>query len=966
MNKNFSILLLIFLGCTIFMQAQVQKLGIPELEYFNRRMYNGATQNWGVTQSESGFMYFANNDGVVEFDGVNWRIYTDLGSFNVRSVRALDDKIYAGGYNKLGYFQYDSLSNLRYHSLSTTSELRSLGDYWSIHHWNNQVIFHSQQGVCFFKNDSLQFIIKSESRFIAAFVVNGMFLLLDEKQGLMEVRGSKVFPLAGGSIFAGMQITSIMPLSDSQIVVGTMNNGLYLWDMQHFKPWNVEANELLKSVNIFCGEKYNNDFLLFGTIQGGLVITDLQGNVFMQVDKDKGLNNNTVLSLETDKEGNIWAGLDNGIIKINFNSSISFLQGYYNLGTGYVIDIFKDQYYFGTNQAIYTISDSNFKNPLKTRDDFIRVKGSEGQVWSFYHDENTLLCGHHLGVFEIVGDQANLITPPEINGVWNFKKIKNHPDLLISGSYTGLMIFQKKNGKWRFKNKLDGFHESARFIEWDESGNLWVSHGYKGVFKLQLSDDFKRIEQVDLFPETFFPGNHSPLVLSKVNGKCAFSSSDGVFRMDSSANSFVRDKEYDHIFKKGFYPKYIIEDQYKNQWYFTEGRTGVLRYLEDGSYKKIEYPFMSLDRKLVNSFEFVYVVDNDNVFFGIEDGFAHYSAKDFKNYKIPFKVHIRSFKGNNDSTVYQLNVSDDQGKQQLEPEFLFAKNAFEIDFAASFHERREILYSTFLKGYDLDFRKWSPENTRSIANLYEGEYEFVVKAKNQYGVEAPEVTFKFVVLPPWYRSTLAKVVFIALFVCIFVLLFFAFNHRVEMSRRREKLMQQERFKIKEEKLKTAALVSEKEMIRMRNEKLRSEMVFKEKELANSTVNLIQKNDLLTDIKLQLKRIVKISEKTELDKKVRSLINKIDRDIDNDNNWEVFEMHFGQVHEAFFQKLKGLHPDLNSREQKLCAYIKMGMASKDIASLMNITTRAVENNRYKLRQKLGIKHGDNLLGYIESI
>jgi ligand-binding sensor domain-containing protein/DNA-binding CsgD family transcriptional regulator len=966
MTKNFSILLLIFLAATGILQSQVQKLGIPELEYFNRRMYNGGTQNWGVTQSETGFMYFANNDGVVEFDGVNWRIYTDLGSFNVRSVRAIDDKIYAGGYNKLGFFEYDSLCNLKYHSLSTTSDLRSLGDYWSIHNWNNQVIFHSQQGVCFFKNDSLQFILKSESRFIAAFVVNGMFLLLDEKQGLMEVRGSKVFPLAGGSIFAGMQITSIMPLSDSQIVVGTMNNGLYLWDMQHFKPWDVEANDLLKSINIFCGEKYNDDFLLFGTIQGGLVVTDLNGNVFMQVDKDKGLNNNTVLSLKTDKEGNIWAGLDNGIIKVNFNSSISFLQGYYNLGTGYVIDKFKEQYYFGTNQAIYTISDSNFKNPLKTRDDFIRVKGSEGQVWSFYHDENSLLCGHHLGVFEIVGDHANLITPAEVNGVWNFKKVMNHPDLLVSGSYTGLIIFQKKNGRWRFKNKIEGFHESARFIEWDNSGNLWVSHGYKGVFKLQISDDFKSVEQVDLFPDTFFPGNHYPLVLSKVNGECAFSSSDGVFRMDSSANSFVRDKEYDHIFKKGMFPKYIMEDQYKNQWYFFEGRTGVLRYLEDGSYKRIEYPFMSLDRKLVNSFEFVHVVDQDNVFFGIEDGFAHYSAKDFKNYKIPFRVHIRSFKGNNDSTVYQLNESSDQCKQELIPEFLFAKNAFEIDYAASFHERREVLYSTFLKGYDLDFSQWGPENNRSIANLYEGEYEFVVKAKNKYGVEAPEVKFKFVVLPPWYRSNLAKVFFIFLFICIFLLLFFAFNRRVEMSKRREKLMQQERFKIKEEKLKTAALVSEKEMIRMRNEKLRSEMVFKEKELANSTVNLIQKNDLLTDIKSQLKRMIKISEKNELDKKVRILINKIDRDIDNDNNWEVFEMHFGQVHEAFFQKLKTLHPDLNSREQKLCAYIKMGMASKDIASLMNITTRAVENNRYKLRQKLGINHGDNLLGYIESI
>ena len=78
------------------------------------------------------------------------------------------------------------------------------------------------------------------------------------------------------------------------------------------------------------------------------------------------------------------------------------------------------------------------------------------------------------------------------------------------------------------------------------------------------------------------------------------------------------------------------------------------------------------------------------------------------------------------------------------------------------------------------------------------------------------------------------------------------------------------------------------------------------------------------------------------------------------------MHFGQVHEAFIKKLNELHPDLSIREQKLSAYVKMGMSSKEIASLMNVTTRAVENNRYKLRQKLGIQHGDNLTSYIDKL
>ncbi|MCW3806900.1 triple tyrosine motif-containing protein [Plebeiibacterium marinum] len=944
--------------------SQNSKIGIPEIEYYNRRVYHAATQNWDITQGATEMMYFANNTGMLEYDGTNWKKYSDFGGVVMRCVQAVGDKIYTGAYNEIGYYSPDENCNLVYKSLVQDPRIRELEDFWSIHSWNNKVVFLSLKGLCIYENDKLQSIIPSSSRFISSFVVNGLLLVQDEKDGLMEIRGDKCYHVANGKVLSGKQVSTIMSLSESELLIGTINDGFYIWDMQNIYPWEVSSNKLLKEVNIYRGQKYSEELFAIGTIQGGLVMIDRRGDVFMQIDKDRGLNNNTLLSIFVDREGNIWGGLDNGIVKINFNSSISFLQGYYNLGTGYTMDKFGGDYYFGTNQALYKISEEGFRNPLKDRDDFERIAGTEGQVWSVYHDENTLLCGHTNGVFQVKGNKGELLSSEEISGVWVFKRVPGHEDLLMLGTYSGLIVLEKKDGKWHYRNKVKGFDESSRFLEFDSFGNLWVSHGYRGIYKMHINEGITEVKDVMRFKNEEVADNKSSLVLSKINGECIFTSEDGVYSYDLEESSFVRNKKYETIFEKIDFPNSIIQDDYRNLWCFSSGTTYVLRYLEDGSYRKIEYPFLPLHQKLVNAFESLYIEDADNVFFGIEDGFAHYSSDAFKNYKTPFNVHIRSFQESKDSVSYFLhgNVLS----QQAIPEFPFKKNAFEISYAATFFEDLNIEYTTNLKGYDSYHSTWTRVNKVNYANLHEGEYVFEVKAKNSYGIESLPIQFKFVVLPPWHRSTSAKTGFAILFVVLLALVYYFFSKRIELSRQKEKAKQQERFRIKEEQLKNAALVSEKEMIRLRNEKLRSEMVFKEKELANSTVHIIQKNDFLSEIKDQLKRIVKVGDKNEWERKVRSLIKKIDRDIANENNWEVFETHFGQVHEAFFQRLKEKHPELTSREQKLCAYVKMGMASKDIASLMNITTRAVENNRSKLRQKLGMVQGDNLLDYIEQL
>jgi len=190
------------------------------------------------------------------------------------------------------------------------------------------------------------------------------------------------------------------------------------------------------------------------------------------------------------------------------------------------------------------------------------------------------------------------------------------------------------------------------------------------------------------------------------------------------------------------------------------------------------------------------------------------------------------------------------------------------------------------------------------------------------------------------------------------------NMRVKTQRRRELIFQKRKMIQREIRLKQKSMLDKQELVKMRNEKLQTELVHKSKELANSTMNIIHKNQILTDLKLHLSNMSNADafSKQEADK----LIRKIDRELDDDHSWKVFETHFDRVHENFFQRLREQHPELSPKDLRMCAFLRMNLASKEIAPLQNISIRGVEISRYRLRKKLNLDHEQNLVDYIMDV
>ena len=125
------------------------------------------------------------------------------------------------------------------------------------------------------------------------------------------------------------------------------------------------------------------------------------------------------------------------------------------------------------------------------------------------------------------------------------------------------------------------------------------------------------------------------------------------------------------------------------------------------------------------------------------------------------------------------------------------------------------------------------------------------------------------------------------------------------------------------------------------------------------MHLVQKGEILLRVQENLGQILKKSSNPEIKKDIQHLLNLLNFDAKLDDDWQQFAYHFDQVHVDFLKRLREQYPQLSANDHKLCAYLRMNLSSKEIATLMNISVRGVEASRYRLRKRLELSSDANL-------
>ena len=933
MKTKLSILCFL-IGFVLFSQE------LPPIVKYPSTLYGAGNQSWMISQDEQNRIYFANNEGLLEYNGTNWELYPTPNETIMRSVKVIDDKIYTGCYMNFGYWTRQSNGKLKYISLSDTIKNKILDDeqFWNILKYDQWILFQSLNRIYIYDTKTKTFkIILPKNGVVKSFGTKNSIYYQTLNEGLFEIEGGKGKLVSNNPILKKYTIVNVFSI-DEGLLIQTQLDGFYKLVGSSLTPFATEVDAQIKSSFVYSSQKLHDGGYALGTVSNGIFVLSNTGKLNYHITQSKGLSNNTALSLFEDKDQNVWIGLDNGINCINLQTPVhSFTDDTGVLGTVYASIAHNGILYVGTNQGL-------FCKKYQSTGDFDFVNGTKGQVWSLFEYDNTLFCGHDSGTFIVENTSAKNIF--RSSGTWKFEAVPNNKNILLQGNYYGISVLEKANNQWRFKNKIEGFNYSSRYFEIAPDMEVYVSHEYKGIFRFKPDYSFSKAKDFYAYSS---PKKGKNAGLTKFNNAIYYAYKDGIFKLNSVTKQFEKDKLLSSIFEKDEYTSgKLIVDQSNKIWLFSKN---YIHYFSASKLSnQLKQNVIPIPSSLTNSmlgFENITQISKSTYLIGTTDGYYTLNIDDlsFKNYT----VSISEILINEQNQALKNVVLNDEGR--------FESNENNITLNYTVPEYNKYInseYQYLLEGFQNEWSEWSTKSSVNFKNLPSGKYTFKVRAKYANTLLQNTATYTFIVLKPWYLTNLACFIYLLLFVVIGYFINKAYRNFYQ--KQKEKLIEENNLllEIKE-------LENEQQLMKLRNEQLSQDVDNKNRELAVSTMSLNSKNELLAFIKEDLKKTTQND-----DKNIKSVIRTINDNITEEDSWKVFKEAFDNADKDFLKRIKLIHPLLTPNDLRLCAYLRLNLSSKEIAPLFNISVRSVEIKRYRLRKKMDLQHEVGLVEYIMAV
>ncbi|MFT3824342.1 MAG: triple tyrosine motif-containing protein [Chitinophagaceae bacterium] len=964
MRKAFFVTIAIVLSITAYAQNTI---GIPNIVNYQKQAYNAGSQNWNIAQGKSGIMYFANNSGLLAFDGAWWRNYSLPNKTIVRSLAIADEgRIYVGGQAEFGYFAPDQNSELTYTSLKSylPSGENDFADIWNICLFQKHVFFRSNKKILEFEGNKIN--VHNGVNWGYLGLAGNELIAYESSRGLMSFRnGQWVARIKTGALPQDLQIRSVLNFGPDSLLLLSMSHGLFMLHGDTVSVFETPDIKALAANNISSASLLGPDRIAIATNLGGCFIINKAGHFIQKFSKKEGIQNNNILSLALDKDKNLWLGLDNGIDLITYSNSIkNIFPEQDDKNSGYTSIIHNNELYLGVATGVYRVPlTTNNKDLSYTNGTFEFVKNTQGQVWNLSEVNDKLLMAHNKGAFLI--ENNNAIPIDTKTGFWTFMPLYpvNPSPVMLAGTYNGLNFYNYSNGVIT-NPKINAQFESARYIVIDKNV-VWVVHPYRGIYKITFDEEGKPVARFIEDKKNILSANHNHLF--RVGKRIVLTSDKGIFEYDSLANDFSPSAYFGGIF--GSIPvSYMKEDKQGNIWFTGDRKVAVVD-RSKGQPRIVNIP--ELDNKIMaGGFEHINIIDSNNVFIAGEKGFFHINYAEYRKSKYPLKVLIRNVTSTTKKNGLVFGGYRDQTLLPI-PEIEYRHNSLHFESSSTLYgQEQNTEYSYWLDGFDRGWSAWSKKTERDYTNLPAGSYTFKVKCRNNVDNESPIATYSFTILPPWYRTWLAYFLYTLIG---FGLLYFFYKRQQQKYQRQEKIKLKEQQRKYNEEQKQLQMLheieiskNEKQIIQLTNEKLQAELEHKNSELATSAMNMVRKMEVFSGLKETLLHYKTNADNEKESKEFQKIIRIIDKELDHNEEWEQFAIHFDNVHTNYLKKLKELYPDLSPSELKLAAYLRLSLSTKEIAQLMNISIRGVETSRYRLRKKLGLENEINLVDFLVSV
>ncbi len=873
----------------------IPKKGVPKLYSYTPETYKQEGKIWSIHTAPNGIVYLASDKGLLEFDGNNWNAFKGSQG-NTRSVFAASDTlIYTGSDLDFGVWHKDEWYQWKYTSLypfkgdaSATHE-----EFWTILPYKGAILFISNFNVYLYKNQNL-IKIPAPYNFSGSFAVNNRIFLSDERNGLFELTDVSLKPIIEFPQGFDYDLSGMYPFGNDLILV-TKNDGLFRLRNQQLQRFAPTLSNELQSDKVFSFTTVGDSLLAYGTVLKGLFITDYKGDIIHAINKNKGIPNNTILSLHYNDFGQLWFGMDYGLSMLHLTYPVTYFYDYNGaFGTAYTASLMKNQFYLGTNQGLYTAKWDELNNNSEQHT-FSLIKGTEGQVWTLQEHDQQLLIGHDRGFF--VYDGTNLKTINLQPGIWTFKPYKNH---LLAGTYNGIHVYEKQGKNWKLFKQMELILGSINQLI-VEDDVLWVTIPNFGVIRARIDENFTPIERL-IFPDSLFEGENP--VLSEMNDQIGVKTALW---------------NYDYLPEKQAFEK-AKAVQHKNM---------------ENSY-------------LPGIFETTLLSDLYS-FIPIYNGFAlRFRQADSLHANVEHRVVWRKLEAFN---LHERRLFTAQSTIPTEYRNL------KLEVIVPLHEDVQYQFKLNESGAWSD---WSRKSTIELPNISFGRHTIYVRALVDEHITAIE-SITFWIATPWYVTWWALLIYVLILIgLVYVILIY---QQALLKKQKYRLLLEQQHQLRHQAEVHQLQLQELEQKRLQEEveQMRTQLKTKTIELANKAKENEAKNKLLETIKEKFEYLQAHSDPLKIKaSEIQRLLNSYMSMQDT-----TFEIQMDELHQEFFKKLKAQFPGLSSNDLRLCAYLKIGLNSKEIADLLNIQPSSVYISRSRLRKKLNLETDDDLYSYLNS-
>lgn len=735
-----------------FLQTKAQQ---PFSKEFTAKTFKAHPLIWDMAEDSKGVLWFANNEGILRYDGNNWHLFKL--PIKSRSIRFdQNDNLYIAGAGDFGKVILSANGNFSFHSLKQQLpiEAKETGGFEKVISLNDkEIYFYTANYLVKIERDEISLLPKSN--FNGAFAFKQK-LYVNTAAGLALWQNQKTTLVIGSNLLSGQQIISESG-NEQGVYLATNQGNIYYFDGKQLSNTTGELSNYAKNGVLGIQSFFNGEPLLaVATLHHGVKVFNQKHDLVYTLH----LASNEIYSIGKDHEQNLWIGHQKGIHQ-TLSAPLFELNVPKEIGT-------INQLSLTQNQLLMAATGGLFQMNLNNNQAATRVGNISSECWQIETLGNVIYVASTEGVYRIEQDKITLLLAGEtilrmqvgniskqlylmgINGIWklnyNTNSIQAIPPLPSYGNSiyetnSGILIGTFNQGIVAYKTEHP---DTSKFSYGETIIRYFNNEAYiqkaKSVFDLKGN-------AVDGIPFQLFSGSH---YLGNTSTTEQFNlSNDGLNLFENNAP---------------------IQSAYIKA---IEGRPTAIAANKNGYYLAVD----------------------DRLFYG---------EKIKSDLKKPL-TFISYIEKNQQQIAYvalgnSFTITDNNAKPFL-PEINYNETPITLEFGInSFGNSVQNEFSYQISGINENWSAWQKNARITLPQLGGGTHTINLKARNAYGIETEISSFDFYIKPPWYLSSIAYLCYLlGAIICVYLII--VLNQR--QLRTRNKVLEQ---KVHE---RTSELITEK-------------------------------------------------------------------------------------------------------------------------------------------------------------